>query len=45
MLIERVAAAESRLDASASAKTVRELREAISAALELLRGDQPQNQE
>lgn len=45
VLIARVAAAESRLDASASAKTVKELREAIVASLEILRGDQPQSQD
>jgi hypothetical protein len=44
VLIARVADAESRLDAATSAKTAKELREAIAAALEVLRGDQPQTQ-
>ena len=39
VLIARLADAESRLDAATSAKTVRELREAIAAALEALRGE------
>jgi hypothetical protein len=44
VLSARVADAESRLDVATSAKTVKELREAIAAALETLRGDQPQAQ-
>ena len=44
VLIERIAAAESRLDAAVATKTVRELREAIMASLEILRGDQSQTQ-
>jgi hypothetical protein len=45
VLIARVAEAESRLDASASAKSVKELREAIVASLEILRGSEPQPQD